>query len=102
MSNEICDERSVIRNVIISSQHLDKRSTDSIEDIVSDICGLQYDPNPTIHLNHYMMLGTEKRTLLSKTWILQRIKSLKLRKHLHSSAICFLFQLMNLQFIVPH
>ena len=61
MSNETCDEKSVIRNVIISSQHLDKRSSDSIEDIVSDICGLQYDPNPTIHLNHYMMLWNRKK-----------------------------------------
>ena len=43
-----------IRHIILVSQHLDKRSSDSIEDIVSDICGLQYDPNPTIHLNHYM------------------------------------------------
>lgn len=61
MSNEICDEKSAIRNVIISSQYLDKRSSNSIEDIVSDICGLQYDPNPTIHLNHYMMLWNRKK-----------------------------------------
>ena len=61
MSNKICDEKSVIRSIIISSQHLDKRSTQSIEDIVSDICGLQYDPNPTIHLNHYMMLWNRKK-----------------------------------------
>ncbi|MBD5526840.1 MAG: winged helix DNA-binding domain-containing protein [Lachnospiraceae bacterium] len=59
MSNKTCDE--VIRNVIISSQHLDKRSSSSIEHIVSDICGLQYDPNPTIHLNHYMMLWNRKK-----------------------------------------
>ena len=61
MSNETCDEKSVIRNVIVASQHLDKRSSDRIEDIVSDICGLQYDPNPTIHLNHYMMLWNRKK-----------------------------------------
>lgn len=61
MSSETCDEKSVIRNVIISSQHLDKRSSKNIEDIVSDICGLQYDPNPTIHLNHYMMLWNRKK-----------------------------------------
>lgn len=61
MSKGTCDEKSVIRNVIISSQHLDKRSSNSIEDIVSDICGLQYDPNPTIHLNHYMMLWNRKK-----------------------------------------
>ena len=61
MGAEVYDEKSVIRNVIVSSQHLDKRCTDSIEDIVSDICGLQYDPNPTIHLNHYMMLWNRKK-----------------------------------------
>ncbi len=61
MSKETCDEKSVIRNVIISSQHLDKRSSDSIENIVSDICGLQYDPNPTIHLNHYVVLWNRKK-----------------------------------------
>ncbi len=61
MSSEAYDEKSVIRNIIISSQHLDTRSSDSIEEIVSDICGLQYDPNPTIHLNHYMMLWNRKK-----------------------------------------
>ncbi|MBQ8508682.1 MAG: winged helix DNA-binding domain-containing protein [Clostridia bacterium] len=61
MSNDICDEKSVIRSVILSSQHLDRKSSESIEDIVSDICGLQYDPNPTIHLNHYMMLWNRKK-----------------------------------------
>lgn len=61
MSNGAYDEKSVIRNVIISSQHLDKKSSNYIEDIVSDICGLQYDPNPTIHLNHYMMLWNRKK-----------------------------------------
>ncbi len=61
MSNEACDEKSVLRNVILSSQHLDKRSSKPIEEIVSDICGLQYDPNPTIHLNHYMMLWNRKK-----------------------------------------
>lgn len=55
------NEKSMICNVIISSQYLDKRSSNSIEDIVSDICGLQYDPNPTIHLNHYMMLWNRKK-----------------------------------------
>lgn len=40
MSSRTYDEKSAIRSVIVSSQHLDKRSSDSIEDIVSDICGL--------------------------------------------------------------
>lgn len=52
---------NVIRNIILDSQHLLKKSTDSIEKIVSDICGLQYDPNPTIHLNQYMMLWCRKK-----------------------------------------
>lgn len=61
MGNEVHEEKGVIRDIILASQHLDKRSTGSIEDIVSDICGLQYDPNPTIHLNHYMMLWNRKK-----------------------------------------
>lgn len=61
MSSQTWDEKSVIRNIIIASQHLDRRSSHSMEDIVSDICGLQYDPNPTIHLNHYMMLWNRKK-----------------------------------------
>ena len=52
---------NVMRNIILESQHLLKKSSDSIEDIVSDICGLQYDPNPTIHLNQYMMLWNRKK-----------------------------------------
>ena len=52
---------NVIRNIILESQHLLNRSSGSIEDIVSDICGLQYDPNPTIHLNQYMMLWCRKK-----------------------------------------
>lgn len=43
-------DRNILRNLILESQHLLKKSTDSIESIVSDLCGLQYDPNPTIHL----------------------------------------------------
>ena len=60
MSNTIYDI-NVMRNIILESQHLLKKSSDSIEDIVSDICGLQYDPNPTIHLNQYMMLWCRKK-----------------------------------------
>ncbi len=61
MSGKVYDDKTVIRNIIISSQHLDRKSSESIEKIVSDICGLQYDPNPTIHLNHYMMLWNRKK-----------------------------------------
>lgn len=52
---------NVIRNIILESQHLLHKSEDSIESIVSDICGLQYDPNPTIHLNQYIMLWNRKK-----------------------------------------
>ena len=55
------DDKSVIRNIILESQHLRNKSSESIENIVSDICGLQYDPNPTIHLNQYMMLWNRKK-----------------------------------------
>lgn len=57
MTNDI----NVLRNIILESQHLRKKSSDSIEDIVSDICGLQYDPYPAIHLNQYMMLWNRKK-----------------------------------------
>lgn len=55
MSETIYDI-NVLRNIILESQHLLKKSSDSIESIVSDICGLQYDPYPAIHLNQYIML----------------------------------------------
>lgn len=60
MSNVVCDINA-LRNVILESQHLRKKSSDSIEKIVSDICGLQYDPYPAIHLNQYMMLWNRKK-----------------------------------------
>lgn len=60
MNNTIYDI-NVMRNIILESQHLLEKSSDSIENIVSDICGLQYDPNPTIHLNQYMMLWSRKK-----------------------------------------
>lgn len=61
MTSKTCEEQAAIRQVILSSQHLDKRSSNRIEDLVSDLCGLQYDPNPTIHLNHYLMLWNRKK-----------------------------------------
>lgn len=60
MSDTVYDI-SVIRNVILESQRLLNKSSESIEDIVSDICGLQYDPYPAIHLNQYMMLWNRKK-----------------------------------------
>ena len=59
MSNQTIDIDR-LRNVILDSQHLLRRSDDSIESIVSDLCGLQYDPYPGIHLNQYIMLWNRK------------------------------------------
>ena len=61
MNKDFCNEKLAIRNIILSSQHLLERSDDSIEKIVSDICGLQYDPYPAIHLNQYIMLWNRKK-----------------------------------------
>lgn len=55
------DDINIIRSIILESQHLLRKSDRSIEDIVSDICGLQYDPNPTIQLNQYIMLWNRKK-----------------------------------------
>lgn len=54
-------DQGIFRNIILESQYLLKKSSKSIEDIVSNICGVQYDPNPTIHLNQYMMLWNRKK-----------------------------------------
>jgi len=50
------DKSGIIRSLILHSQHLLTPGDESVEEIVSDICGLQYDPFPAIHLNQYMML----------------------------------------------
>ncbi len=50
-----------LRSTILESQHLLRKSSASIEKIVSDICGLQYDPNPTIQPNQYIMLWNRKK-----------------------------------------
>lgn len=60
MSNAVYDI-NILRNIILDSQHLREKSSDSIDNIVSDICGLQYDPYPAIHLNQYMMLWNRKK-----------------------------------------
>ena len=52
---------NVMRNIILESQHLLEKSSDSIECITSDLCGLQYDPYPAIHLNQYIMLWNRKK-----------------------------------------
>ena len=52
---------NVMRNIILDSQHLLEKSSASIESITSDLCGLQYDPYPAIHLNQYIMLWNRKK-----------------------------------------
>ena len=59
--NQTIHDIAALRSVILDSQHLLTKSDDSIEQIVSDICGLQYDPYPAIHLNQYMMLWNRKK-----------------------------------------
>ena len=76
MSNMIYDI-NVMRNIILESQHLLKKSSDSIENIVSDICGLQYDPNPTVHLNQYMMLWNRKKDFRAKQLDIAAYKEFK-------------------------
>lgn len=69
---------NIMRNIILDSQHLLKRSSDCIENIVSDICGLQYDPNPTIHLNQYMMLWNRKKDFKAEQLDIAAYKDFKL------------------------
>lgn len=71
-------DRNLIRNIILESQHLLHKSADSIENIVSDICGLQYDPNPTIHLNQYIMLWNRKRDFKAEQLDLAAYKEFRL------------------------
>ncbi len=77
MSNTTYDINS-LRNIILDSQHLLKKSSDSIEDIVSDICGLQYDPNPTIHLNQYIMLWNRKKDFKAEQLDITAYKEFKI------------------------
>ena len=77
MSNTTYDINS-LRNIILDSQHLLKKSSDNIEDIVSDICGLQYDPNPTIHLNQYIMLWNRKKDFKAEQLDIAAYKEFKI------------------------
>ena len=43
------------RRIIVSSQMLPVSGRD-VRGVVSQLAGIQYDPNPTIHLNQYMVL----------------------------------------------
>lgn len=73
-----CEKKSELRNIIVSSQHLNPRSSAGIEDIVSDICGLQYDPNPTILLNQYMMLWNRKKDFIAENLDVAAYKEFKI------------------------
>lgn len=77
MSNAVCDI-SAMRSIILGSQHLIKKSSESIEDIVSDICGLQYDPYPAIHLNQYMMLWNRKKDFTAEQLDIAAYKEFKI------------------------
>lgn len=77
MSNTTYDINS-LRNIILNSQHLLKKSSDSIENIVSDICGLQYDPYPAIHLNQYMMLWNRKQDFKAEQLDIAAYKEFKI------------------------
>lgn len=55
------NETDVLRNIILDSQHLLRKSADSIEAMTSELCGLQYDPYPAIHLNQYIVLWNRIR-----------------------------------------
>lgn len=77
MSNTTYDI-NFLRNIILNSQHLLKKSSDSIENIVSDICGLQYDPYPAIHLNQYMMLWNRKQDFKAEQLDIAAYKEFKI------------------------
>lgn len=77
MCNTIFD-MNVMRNIILQSQHLLEKSSDCIENIVSDICGLQYDPNPTIHLNQYIMLWNRKKDFKAEQLDIAAYKEFKI------------------------
>lgn len=77
MSNTTYDINS-LRNIILNSQHLLKKSSDSIENIVSDICGLQYDPYPAIYLNQYMMLWNRKQDFKAEQLDIAAYKEFKI------------------------
>ena len=77
MGNAVYDI-NVMRNIILDSQHLLEKSSDSIENIVSEICGLQYDPNPTIHLNQYMVLWNRKKDFKAEQLDIAAYKEFKI------------------------
>lgn len=55
------DDIHALRHIVLDSQHLLEKSSDSIETMTSELCGLQYDPYPAIHLNQYLVLWNRIR-----------------------------------------
>lgn len=44
------------RTLILSGQCLLKKDNNQVVQVVSDLSGIQYDPCPILHLNHYLVL----------------------------------------------
>ena len=44
------------RTLILSGQCLLDKDKNSVVQVVSDLSGIQYDPCPILHLNHYLAL----------------------------------------------
>ena len=44
------------RMLVLSGQCLLKKEKNQVEQVVSDLSGIQYDPCPILHLNHYLAL----------------------------------------------
>ena len=45
-----------VKLLIQYGQRLLEKDRNHIEQVVSDLSGIQYDPNPILHLNHYLVL----------------------------------------------
>lgn len=48
--------RNDARTLILSGQCLLKKDKNHVVQVVSDLSGIQYDPCPILHLNHYLVL----------------------------------------------
>ena len=44
------------RTLILSGQCLLEKDKNQVVQVVSDLSGVQYDPCPILHLNHYLVL----------------------------------------------
>lgn len=79
--------KSVIRNIILESQHLEIKVLKVLR-ILSDICGLQYDRTYYTLKSIYDALE-QKKTFTLKQLDIAAYKEFKVIKHSHSSGICF-------------